>query len=58
MKLKPIIFTGLVATLLMSGINFIQGEETLVPEDGKVAATKLPLDQKQPKSNTKPPKYP
>jgi len=46
MSLKPIIFTGISAIIIMFGIKFSRGSETLVLEDGKVSATALPFDQK------------
>lgn len=46
MSLKPIIYTGLTAIIIMFGMKFSRGSEILVTEDGKVSATTLPLDQK------------
>jgi len=45
MSLKPIIYTGLSAIVIMLGIKFTRGAENLVKEDGKVSATSLPFDK-------------
>ncbi|WP_435892941.1 hypothetical protein [Oceaniferula spumae] len=46
MSLKPVIYTGITAIIIMFGIKFTRGSETLVTENGKVSAATLPLDKK------------